>query len=121
MKSTPPPKKQFGNWAEQQAVYFLTEKDYTILARNYRFKRAEIDLIARHRNTIVFVEVKARTGTGYGYPEESVSPNQQRLILDAAEHYLEQESLDVEIRFDIISIIKNGNQVNTYQVEDAFY
>ena len=121
MKPNLPPKKQFGNWAEQEAARYLLDKGYTILAKNYRYKRSEIDIIAQYQKTIIFIEVKARTGTGYGYPEEAVSQHQQKMIIKAAEHYLEHEKLDMEIRFDIISILKNDRQTKTYHVEDAFY
>ncbi|MGB0521568.1 MAG: YraN family protein [Flammeovirgaceae bacterium] len=120
MNSTPP-KKRFGNWAEKYAEQFLKNKNFQILERNYRFKHAEIDLITQYQNTIVFIEVKARSSTAFGYPEETVSQNQKKSIKRAAVAYLESKQLNVEIRFDIISILRKGNWKAIYHVEDAFY
>ena len=116
-----PKKKQFGNWSESYAASFLIKKGYSILHRNYRFKHSEIDLITKHKNTIIFVEVKARTSTFFGYPEETVSKNQKNAIKRAAMAYLESNNLDLEIRVDIVSILKRGKQIEVYHAEDAFY
>lgn len=121
MSNKTPQKKVFGNWAEDQAVAFLKQKDYVILTRNYRFKHAEIDIIAQFQNILIFVEVKARSNIAFGYPEETVSKNQQKSIKRAAVAYLEVNQLNQEIRFDVISLLKRDNTIEIYHAEDAFY
>ena len=106
-----------GKQGEERAIQYLEQCGYTLLARNYRCGRSEIDLIARHEDTIIFIEVKFRTNAGFGWPEEMVSPAQQERIVRAAETYLLQHNFHNHIRFDIISIL--GNQIEHFQ--DAFY
>ena len=111
---------KLGQIGEDLAVKYLAQKEYQVLARNYRYKRAEIDIIAKYQQKIIFIEVKARSGTQFGQPEEFVTPQKEALIQSAAENYLFENQLDAAIRFDIIAILK---EKNTYQIEhiiDAF-
>jgi putative endonuclease len=115
-------KKETGNEGENLATDYLKTKDYIILERNWRFSRAEIDIIARIGNLIVFVEVKTRSYTYYGQPADFVTETKEYLLMDAANAYLVDHPHDGEFRFDIISIVlgKEG----TYQLEhfeDAFW
>ena len=112
--------KEIGDKGEKLAAYYLEQKGYTILETNYRYKRTEIDLIGLKDSTIVFFEVKVRSSTDYGYPEEAVSENQTKRIITAAEHYMENRSWDKNIRFDIIAITLKPD-IDIVQFEDAFY
>ena len=101
------------------AADFLAEKGYTIVARNYRYRRGEIDLITEEGNTLVFVEVKLRQNTRFGTPETSVSPSQRSRINAVAEHYLYQTDWNGAIRFDIIAITAQP-QLLIEHFEDVF-
>jgi putative endonuclease len=111
-----------GNLGEEKATLFLQEIGYTILERNWRFSKAEIDIIAKDGEVLVFVEVKAKSYTYFGAPEESVSAYKENLIIDAAHQYMIKIGHDWEIRFDIISILfdKNKNASITH-FKDAFF
>ena len=111
----------YGAAAEQAAARFLQQKGYTILAANYRSKKAEIDLIARKNNLLVFVEVKARANATYGWPEQAVTPRKQELLLAAAQTYIEEANWQHDARFDIISIIGSGPRQEVLHIEDAFH
>jgi len=87
------------------ALTYLRRKKYAIIETRFRFLRGEIDIIARDRETLVFIEVKMRTNDAYGRPEESVTPAKQQQIRKVAEGYLLKRRLgDVRCRFDVIAI-----------------
>lgn len=96
--------KRIGDKGEHQAAKFLTEKGYTILERNYRYKRAEVDIVAQLDNLLVFVEVKTRKNALFGYPEQFVDPKKVDLLQQAATAYQESTNWHDDIRFDIIAI-----------------
>lgn len=87
---------------------------------NWKDGRREIDIIARQGDVIVFVEVKTRSGAFYGWPEEAVGEQKIDHLADAAETYLLDKRLDMEIRFDIISIIHKEGKLDLYHIQDAF-
>lgn len=95
-----------GNFAENLATQFLENKGYTILKRNFIFgKVGEIDIIARQGKALVFVEVKARSNSEYGNVLESITPAKQKKIRKVAEgYYYINKLLDIECRFDVITI-----------------
>ncbi|MEX0883407.1 MAG: YraN family protein, partial [Cyclobacteriaceae bacterium] len=93
-----------GKEAELMAKEWLLAKGYEFLEANFRYKHAEIDLIMIHRGIMIFVEVKFRSGTGYGYAEEFVDYKKRQLILRAAEHYLYLKDWHRDIRFDILGV-----------------
>ena len=72
--------KDIGNNGEDKAVEFLITNKYSILVRNYRYKRCEIDIIAKNKDCIHFIEVKIRKNNIFGYPEDFVSDNQKNRI-----------------------------------------
>jgi putative endonuclease len=114
--------QDLGNWAEAQAVDWLLAKGFRVLERNWRFKRAEIDIIAMDGPVMVFVEVKGRTGLGFGDPGERIDNTKKRLIIDAAGAYMRQTGHDWEIRFDIVTVLGGpgiGRHVRHYP--DAFF
>lgn len=112
--------KEIGDRGEQLAVDYLMDKGYCLEERSYRFKRAEVDVIVSKDDVIVFVEVKFRTGTGYGFPEESVGEAKQTLIQTAAENYVVTNGWRGNIRFDVISIVEKFGQLAIEHFEDAF-
>lgn len=114
------PSQEFGNKAENIAARCLQNKGFAILARNYRYKRAEIDIIARKDTCLYFVEVKARKNTNFGYPEEGVTKYKQTLIKAAAENYISVHNWEDAIRFDVIAITQKKNNIELFHFEDAF-
>lgn len=112
------PKHIKGQKGELLALRHLEKCNYSFLAQNYRFRRSEIDLIMRDCNTIVFVEVKYRKSNRYGFPEEFVSNNQKRSIIEAADEYLVTNNWEGSIRFDIVAI---NASLEIQHFEDAFY
>ncbi|MDR1570399.1 MAG: YraN family protein [Oscillospiraceae bacterium] len=95
----------FGQYAEDQAVAFLEAKGYKILARNYRVRAGEIDIVALSGYRVVFVEVKARSDIAHGYPREAVTPLKQARVARAACAFLEERDLsDAPSRFDVIEV-----------------
>ncbi len=114
--------QKIGNLGEDVATQFLIDLGYQILERNWRFRKAEIDIIAKSKEVLIFVEVKAKSYTYYGAPEESISIFKENLIIDAASRYMVQVGHDWEIRFDIISIVFDKKLKPTIQhFKDAFY
>ncbi|MBK7806541.1 MAG: YraN family protein [Saprospiraceae bacterium] len=111
-----------GNLGEEKATLFLQEIGYKILERNWRFSKAEIDIIAKDGEVLVFVEVKSKSYTFFGAPEESVSAYKENLIIDAAHQYMIKIGHDWEIRFDIISIVFDKNKdASITHFKDAFF
>lgn len=110
----------FGKQGEEIAVKYLMDKGYEILERNWRNRHKEIDIIAKDGNELVVVEVKTRKSNDYGDPDFAVNKQKQRLLISAANSYIYSNNLDLDTRFDIISIIiKDGNPVVDH-IEDAF-
>lgn len=111
-----------GRTGEAIAVRYLRRKKYAILETRFRFLRGEIDIVARDGETLVFVEVKMRTGRGYGRPEESVTPGKQRQIRKVAEGYLLlRRPGDVACRFDVVAIRPgDGAGYAVEHIVDAF-
>lgn len=116
-------KTEIGKKGELLAKKYLSENGYKILAENWRYKKAEIDVICKKDNILVFIEVKTKSYDFYGKPEESVASAQEARIMDAAQRYMEEIGYDWEIRFDIISIIldKSLNASKIDHFEDAFF
>lgn len=111
---------EIGTKGELLAVNFLKSRQYLVLETNWRWRKAEVDIIAQEANTLVFVEVKTRSSATFMKPEEAVHLKKQKMLKDAAEAYCDAHGLDVELRFDIISIIKEGNKVTTKHIIGAF-
>ena len=102
---------------ETAARDYLRAKGYAILEENYAGKIGEIDIIAREGETIVFVEVKARENTDFGYPSEAVTPQKVRKICRTAEQYLVQHRLlGKDVRFDVVSVLRGEIE----HIESAF-
>lgn len=113
---------ELGKEGEQIAVDLLLQKGYTIIDRNWRFQKAEIDIIAQiESKTLVVVEVKTRSNSFIGNPEEFVTKKKIKLLVKAANEYIVSKNLDVEVRFDIIAVLKNAKYQKVEHLEDAFY
>ncbi|MHA7055753.1 YraN family protein [Aquimarina sp. M1] len=110
-----------GKEGEKLAVDFLKKHGYTILEKNYRYQKAEIDIIAQKGNIIIVAEVKTRSTPEFGDPQDFVKPKQIQLLVKAIDHYIVENDLDVEVRFDIVAIIKNKLGTKIEHLEDAFY
>ena len=110
-----------GARGEAIAADYLASKGYTILARNVRTPYGEIDCIARDGDTLVFVEVKTRTGDAFGAPEEAVTAQKRRHLCRAALHYLQSgDGLDLPCRFDVLAVRLSGAESAITHFEDAF-
>ena len=105
---------------EELASAYLQKKGYEILERNWRLGKEEIDIIARKKEVLVVVEVKTRSGSFFGTPEEFVNKQKQRHLIRAANAYIEKKGIDVEIRFDVVGIIISGNNHTVNHLEDAY-
>ncbi|MBE7659623.1 YraN family protein [Tenacibaculum finnmarkense] len=111
---------ELGEKGEQLAIDYLQKNGYKILEKNYRYKKAEVDVIAQKDGFLVVVEVKTRSSTYFGNPESFVNPKKIKLLVFAINNYVNQKDLDLEVRFDIIAIVKNKEQYDIQHLTDAF-
>lgn len=112
---------EFGRLAEELAENFLQQKGYRILARNFRYEKAEIDLIAEYGEYLVVVEVKARATDAFMLPQEAVNKGKIRRVVLAANHYIEENGIDLETRFDVISVLPDASgKLEITHIENAF-
>lgn len=111
-----------GRLAEELAAHWLISRGYELKEMNFRHGYAEIDLILTYQKLLVFVEVKFRSGTGFGYAEEFVDYTKRKLIIKAADQYIHDTNWNFDIRFDIIGVYRNkSGEINFKHFEDAFY
>ena len=110
----------FGKLGEELAVNYLIGKGYEILERNWRNIHKEIDIIAKDGKDLVIVEVKTRQTDEYGNPDVAVTKQKQWRLISAANAYVFQNRLDINTRFDIISIIFKDGEPAIEHIEDAF-
>jgi putative endonuclease len=116
-------RKNTGILGEQLARNFLKKKGYRILETNYRCRQGEIDIIARQKDCLVFVEVRTRTSLEYGAPEESISSNKIKHLERAIYHYLQcHRNLPENWRADLVAVeLDSGHKVKRIEItEDAF-
>src|SRR3954468_8960586 len=111
----------FGKKGEDAALDFLKKLGHEILVQNYRYSRAEVDIISRHQGIVIFTEVKTRSSEKFGYPEEFVGKPKMKLMKEAAEEYLYRNNLETEVRFDIISVTPVKGELKVHHIEDAFF
>jgi len=112
---------ELGDLGEQLAAEYLQAKGYVILERNYRFQKAEIDIIAKHNNQMICVEVKTRNSDFFGDPQEFVTPGKVKLLVKAMDAYVTENDIDLDSRFDIIAVLKNKTTETITHYENAFY
>ena len=111
---------ELGKLGEELAVQYLINIGYTILERNWRNIHKEIDIIAKDGDMLAIVEVKTRQTDEFGDPGIAVNRKKQRLLIAAANAYIFKNKLDVETRFDIISIIFKDGEPVIEHIKDAF-
>ena len=111
---------ELGKKGEQLAVNYLIGKGYKIVERNWRFQKAEIDIIARKAETLISVEVKTRSTKNFGNPQDFVNPKKIKLMVSAMNEYILNKDLDIELRFDIIAITKDKSSFDIQHFKDAF-
>ncbi len=112
---------ELGKQAEDKAVEFLQKKGYTVIARNFRWQKAEIDIIAEHLGMIIIVEVKARTNAIFIEPQEAVNKRKMRLLISAADEFLQANNRTEEVRFDIVSVVpQQQGAMKIIHIENAF-
>lgn len=109
-----------GKEGENLAKTFLVNNGYTILETNYRYKKAEIDIIATKANILAIIEVKTRTSTAFGEPESFVNNKKIKLILEATNAYIDSKNIDYEVSLDIISVIL-GPETEINHITNAYY
>lgn len=110
-----------GAEGEQLAATFLQQKGWVVLERNYRYRKSEIDLIVCRDNWLIFVEVKTRTSTAFGYPEEFVDYKKKQKIFEGADQYMHEKNWQGNVRFDIVAINLVDGKPKIHHIEDAFY
>lgn len=110
-----------GKLGENLAVEFLILHGYEILETNWTFQKAEIDIIAQKDNTLAIIEVKTRSSITFGLPQDFVKAKKIQLLVKAVNEYVTSKDLNVEVRFDIIAINKEGVEYKLEHIEDAFY
>ncbi len=114
-------RQQFGKKSEKLARAFLRRTGYKILETNYRSKVGEIDIIAKEKDILVFVEVKARSSNRFGSPKGAVTPSKQRKISMVALDYLKRTGqLDTRARFDVVAIDTAKGKLDIEVVKNAF-
>jgi putative endonuclease len=113
--------KKIGFEGEDTAKNYLLSIGYEILETNWRYKKYEVDIIAKINQTIVFIEVKTRKSNTFGEPEIFVTKQKQQFLIAAANQYVIQKNSDLESRFDIVAIIYNNSNSVVKHLEAAFY
>jgi putative endonuclease len=115
------PRRQLGDAGEDLAAAALKKQGYKILARNYTTPLGEIDLIARHRGELVFIEVKTRKSLRFGEPQDAVSAPKQARLRKLADYYLKRQRLgEVPVRFDVVGITLIEGEPRVEIIQNAF-
>lgn len=112
---------EFGKEGEKIAADFLVEKGYKIVRKNYRYLKSEIDIIAQKGDILAIVEVRARSNDQIIPIADTITPKKIKLLVLGADHYVTSNELDVEVRFDVITILKNTKIFKIEHLESAFY
>ena len=110
-----------GKLGEELAVEFLEKNGYSILETNWTFQKAEVDIIAKKENILAVVEVKTRSNIDFGLPQDFVKPKKIQLLVKAINEYVISNDLEVEVRFDIIALHREGKEFKIEHLEDAFF
>lgn len=114
-------KQVLGREGEKIAERYLIKKGYRLIERNYRCAVGELDLVALDRRVIVFVEVKTRSGDGFGAPLEAVVRRKQRKIVQTAQFFLNEKGLqERDARFDVVGISWTEREPRVEHIENAF-
>ncbi len=117
------PAHALGRWGEDRAARHLERRGWTVLARNYRFGRREVDLVIRKEGVVAFVEVKTRAGAGFGAPQEAITALKRREVESVAVQFLARHALEgVEVRFDAVAIVldRDRGMLRIEHIPDAW-
>lgn len=109
-----------GKKGEELAISFLEKKGFVIVDKNWRLRKAEVDIIARKEDLLIAVEVKTRSTIDFGSPQDFVNPKKIKLLVAAIDNYVCERELDVQVRFDIIAVVYKNSQFSIEHLEDAF-
>jgi len=113
--------KELGKKGEEVALRFLKKKGYKIIEKNYVCKMGEMDIIAREKDTLVFVEVKTRTSMAFGPPQLAVNSTKQMQLSKVALYFLKEKRLeDIKARFDVVAILLRPKGEEIELIKDAF-
>lgn len=112
---------ELGRLGEAMAVEYLQKNGYEILATNWVYQKAEIDIIARKNSILAIVEVKTRSSEDFGLPQDFVNRKKIRLLLKAVDEYTARHEINDNVRFDIIAVSKSAQGFSIEHLEDAFY
>lgn len=110
-----------GKKGEDEAAEYLRSKGYDIIHRNWRSGHKELDIVARCGNELVVIEVKTRSHTVFGQPEDAVDWRKIRRIVSSADAYVRKFSIDLPVRFDIITLVGSSSPYKIEHIEDAFF
>lgn len=110
-----------GKKGEELSLQYLKENGYLIKEKNWRFGKDEIDIIALNNDQLVIVEVKTRSTRFFGEPEFAVTKTKQRFLIRATHNYIIQNEIDLETRFDIISVVVTPEKSEIHHIKNAFY
>ena len=111
---------ELGKWGEDLAADYLQRKGYTIIERDWKSGRRDLDIVAKNGNVIVFVEVKTRRNSLYGQPEEAVDYRKLQSLQQAINHYIKFRHIRQEVRFDIISSVGTiGTEPDIQHIQDV--
>lgn len=107
-----------GKWGEQAASEYLEKNDYSILFRNWHCEYGELDIIGIKKDSLVFFEVKTRTGSQYGWPEEAITPVKQEHLMNCAEMFLDgfPEFSDFQWQIDVIAIVVDPKDERNFKI-----
>jgi len=107
---------------EEVAAEYLKKRGYEIIAKNYRYNRAETDIICLGNGVLIFAEVKTRSSLSFGLPEESIARSKIKQLVKSAEGFISENPVyeNYEKRFDVIAINAKGNEIKINHIENAF-
>ena len=109
---------RIGKIGEDKATEYLEKLGYKIIERNFVAKQGEIDIIAKDKQELVFIEVKTRTNTLYGKPVEAVNESKQKHLINTAKYYLYSKHLENEfVRFDVIEIYLKNKSIKVNHIK----
>ncbi len=112
--------QKLGKNGEQEAVKFLEKNGLTIVELNWRFRKLEIDIIAKDKEELVIVEVKSRSTNAFGEPETFVNKRKQNHLIKAANAYIQAKDFMGETRFDVIAVIEENSKFIVKHIPNAF-
>jgi len=114
-------KKELGRKGEEKAIRFLKKRGYRIIEKNYVCKMGEMDIIAREKDTLAFIEVKTRTSIEFGPPQLAVTEFKQRQLSKVALNFLKEKNIeDMKARFDVVAILLAPEGEEIELIRDAF-